>query len=162
LIAKRYQALRSKTDNVSEYVKGEYEKLLTKRGDYKPDTGQMVEEKVKLLSDLRYAGLKADQYADFLFFGFRGTHKDDITVDVIAAQAAPVPDNANPSAFLDLFASMARVAEKHYRANDDVAKFTRDLSLRWALQLDIRKARDLFAYIRSFIAGVTNPLKTNN
>jgi hypothetical protein len=52
-----------------------------------PDKRIQVREKVCLLKDLAEAGLKVDEYADFLFFDFRNDGAD-VEIDVIAAKAA--------------------------------------------------------------------------
>lgn len=149
-IAQRFQEVRERSDALSRRAKYLYESFLTGNRSDLPNRGKMIREKVKLLADLRDAGLQADQYADFLFFAF---HLDgrDVDIDVIAAATAPLPDDARPNVFLDLFASMAKTAEKHYRANHSVKAFVDDLSLRWTVQIDIRKASDLYGYIRRFI-----------
>ena len=152
-IEKKYQELRSRSDDLSQRSKLLYESMLTGSRSLVPDERQMIREKVQLLADLRDAGLRADQYADFLFFSFRATD-EDIDIDVIAAAAAPISEGASTNAFLDLFASMAKIAEKHYRANDPVEAFVNDLRLRWAIRIDIRKARDLYEYIRGFVSAV--------
>lgn len=149
-VAQRYQELRHRSDALSRNAKDFYESLLTGDRSSLPDRLKMIEEKVRLLADLRSAGLEADQYADFLFFAF---HSDsgDVDIDVIAAATAPLPDNAQPKAFLDLFDSMAKIAERHSRANHNVEAFVNDLSLRWTIRIDIHKAQNLYSYIRRFI-----------
>ena len=152
-IEKRYQELRSRSDALSQRSKSLYESMLTGGRSLVPDERLMIGEKVELLRDLRNAGLQADHYADFLFLSFRATN-DDIDIDVIAAAATPLSKGSSANAFLDLFASMAKIAEKHYKANHSVEALVNDLRLRWAIRIDIRKARDLYAYIRGFISAV--------
>jgi hypothetical protein len=149
-ISQRYKALRPRQDEAGKRAEAIYEQLLTVDGSYSIDRHRMIEEKVKLLSDLRSAGLSVDQKADFLFFAFHGTG-EEVDIDVIAAATAPISDTDGPEAFLDFFDRMAKVAEKHYKADHDVQAFVRALSFRWAIKIDIRKAQGLYGYIQRFI-----------
>lgn len=156
-ISQRYQELRRHPDALSQGAKDFYEALLTKDRSYLPNHRRMIEEKVNLLADLRTAGLNADQYADFLFFAFR-SDSGDVDIDVIAAATAPLSDDAPPKALLDLFGSMAKTAERHHRLNHSVEDFVNDLSFRWTIRIDIRKAFNLYSYIRRFIDVIQGKL----
>jgi hypothetical protein len=59
-----------------------------------PPKSILVREKIELLTDLRQAGLRADQYADFLFFEFRNEGAD-VDIDVVAAKSAAIAAEAD-------------------------------------------------------------------
>jgi hypothetical protein len=114
---------------------------------------QQVAEKVRLLKELADAGLRTDQYADFLFFSFR-RESDDIDIDVIAAKQSPLAEGASSYAYVDLFQRMGRIAEKHHSRNDDVERFVSALSLEWSAKIALRKTFDLKQYIEGFFKAL--------
>jgi hypothetical protein len=97
-------------------------------------------KKVQLLEELTEAGLKADQYADFLFFDFHRINKEDhVDIDVIAARQTPLEDGASSYKYIDLFQRMANKAEKRFRNGDSVESFVDDLSFEWNVKIAWRR-----------------------
>ena len=150
-VVERFKALRTLEDAPSEAARSSYKSLLNK--ERKDPPHEIVRAKVQLLTGLVKAGLEDGQYADFLFFAFR-PDCGIAGLDVIAAAAQPLDDDARPQAYIELFASMAKKAVTHSEANDSVEAFVKDLPLSWTARVDIQKAEDLLSYITGFIQTI--------
>ena len=115
---------------------------------------QLISEKVRLLKDLASAGLRADQYADFLFFNFGG-ERGNIDIDVIAAKQSPIGERASHNLQMAFFERLGKQAEKHYLKQDSVETFVKSLGWEWSARIALQKALNLKTYIDGFLKGFT-------
>lgn len=113
-----------------------------------PDREVQVREKIKLLSDLRMAGLGADEDADFLFFQFRDTKGAAKDIDIIAAKA-PRPES--DSAAVALLRRAGEHAKEVLKDGGGVDRFVSSLKLDWKRRIEISKATELLSYIFAFL-----------
>jgi len=113
-----------------------------------------VGEKVRLLKELAEAGLKVDQYADFLFFDFH-QRGDQVDVDVIAAKQSPVVEGASSYKYVDLFSQMGKKARSHYMRGDSVEVFVKDLGFDWAIHVALEKTFSLRIYLENLAKGLS-------
>jgi len=120
-----------------------------------PNRSYLIKEKVLLLTDLRNAGLKADQYADFLFFEFRNEGAD-VTIDVVAAKSAAIDAPADDMEYLKCIERMAHLAKKHYQRSSSVHVLVKDMALLWDAKISILKAMGLFSYMKDFVKNITS------
>lgn len=118
------------------------------------DRSILVREKVNLLSDLRDAGLKSDQYADFLFLRFRNDGAD-VEIDVVAAKSAGIPADADDRDYLACIERMSRIAAHHYDRNSPITAVAKDMAFLWDVRVAIGRAGLLLGYIKSFLNGIS-------
>lgn len=151
-VQKRFDTLRRlpRSPDV-EFAKEKYLEILQSI-DF--DREILIREKADLLADLRHAGLRSDQDADFIFFQFRN-ELDQVAIDVVAAKSAGIPPDADDRNYLACIERMARVAERHFKLNSPVAAVVRDMTLSWDVRVSIQRAARLCRYIKSFVNNIT-------
>jgi hypothetical protein len=131
-----------------------YTKLLTR--PVRPDSSVLIREKQELLMDLRDKGLRADQYADFIFFRFSNEGKNDVSIDAIAAKSPAIASTADDREYLKCIERMARLAKNHYQRGSSIDKLVRDMTLLWDVKIAILKTGSLFSYIKDFVKNITS------
>jgi len=120
---------------------------------YRYDRSRQIQEKVRLLRDLKEVGMPVNQYADFLFFDFRKP-EEEIEIDIIAAKATPIKEDATSYEYIDLFKRMGERATFHYKKEHDVYRFVDGLNLEWSFQIAVSKIFGIHEYIKKFIEKV--------
>lgn len=112
------------------------------------DRGQQVAEKVRLLRDLASAGLRADQYADFLFFDFQ-QDGETYDVDVIAAKAAP--SLKDEQGVLSFFRGLSQKAHLCAAKGQSAEQFVASATLSWDAKVALQRTGKLGEYVAKFI-----------
>ena len=150
-VQERLNALKQSPSSPDrEIAKEKYLKLIQSEDI---DRSILIREKVCLLKDLREAGLKVDQYADFLFLQFR-KEGADIIIDVIAIKNAGIPIGADDRDYLTCIDKMTSIAKKHYQRNSPANVVVKDMTLHWDVKVSIQKATGLCDYIKSFLKNL--------
>jgi len=113
--------------------------------------GTQISEKVALLKDLTRVGLKADQYADFIFFDFDVSSNWQVDIDVVAVKTAPKPSNEEEA--LQLFAHMAKVAERKSTEGCSAEEFVASMNWKWSIRVALKSGMNLSKYVSEFLSS---------